>query len=99
VSDPLVDPPAHDMYTHRNGRVCILLEDGTWFVPLDIGGEGYDCEMDHGTSRKHLARAWSAFLDTAMDARLDDGTPVLQLVLAINPDLRNRLDKALRGTT
>jgi hypothetical protein len=42
------EPAAHDMYTHRNGRVCILLEDGTWFVPLDVGGEGYTCEMDHG---------------------------------------------------
>jgi len=48
VNDPFADPPVHDMYTHGNGRVCILLEDGTWFVPLDIGGEGYQCEMEHG---------------------------------------------------
>jgi hypothetical protein len=38
---------AHDMFTHRDGRVCILVEDGTWFVPLDAGGEGYTCEREH----------------------------------------------------
>lgn len=43
---------AHDMYTHRNGRVCILVEDGTWFVPYDVGGEGYTCEMEHGPSAR-----------------------------------------------
>ena len=39
---------AHDSYTHASdGRVCILLEFG-WFVPLDAGGEGFDCERPHG---------------------------------------------------
>jgi hypothetical protein len=90
---------AHDMYTHRNGRVCILVEDGTWFVPYDAGGEGSTCEMDHGTSHRALAHAWSAYLELLMDERLDDGTPVLQTVLALNPDLRHRLATTLRGTT
>jgi hypothetical protein len=42
-------PVTYDAYTHReDGRICILLEDGTWFVPLDVGGEGYTCERRHG---------------------------------------------------
>lgn len=38
----------HDLYTHRDGHVCVLVEDGTWFVPLDAGGEGYPCLRQHG---------------------------------------------------
>ena len=48
---------AHDTYTHaEDGRVCILLEDGTWFVPLDAGGEGYTCERRHGGPAHALIR-------------------------------------------
>jgi hypothetical protein len=47
---------AHDMFTHRDGRVCILVEDGTWFVPLDAGGEGYACEREHGPAHARLER-------------------------------------------
>lgn len=47
--------PAHDAYTHRDGRTCILV-DGVWFVPLDVGGEGYDCEREHGPPRDDLER-------------------------------------------
>ena len=50
---------AHDMFTHRDGRVCILVEDGTWFVPLDAGGEGYACDREHGpTTRDERAMGW-----------------------------------------
>jgi len=48
--------PSHDVYNHREGRVCILTEDGTWFVPLDTGGEGYACDMDHGPAQAKLER-------------------------------------------
>lgn len=45
--------------------------------------------------RKATGRAWSAFLDLALDQRLEDGTAVLDLVLARNPGLRERLEAAL----
>jgi hypothetical protein len=52
------EPAAHDMYTHGNGQICILV-DGTWFVPLDAGGEGYLCEMEHGPEpRDERALGW-----------------------------------------
>jgi hypothetical protein len=45
--------------------------------------------------RKRLASAWSAFLALAMDASLDDGQSVMDAVLEYNPELRERLRKAL----
>jgi len=46
---------SYDTYTHaEDDRVCILIEDGTWFVPLDAGGEGYGCERQHGPSPHNL---------------------------------------------
>jgi len=45
--------------------------------------------------RRRLAVAWTAYLDLALAARLDDGTPILQIVLETNPELRRRLEAAL----
>lgn len=44
----MTDEYTHPGYTHSDGTQCVLLEDGTWFVPLDAGGEGYPCEQGHG---------------------------------------------------
>lgn len=39
----------HDAYHHADGTVCIWLDGlNVWFVPLDVGGEGYDCRKTHG---------------------------------------------------
>lgn len=46
-------------------------------------------------ARKDLAEVWGMFLETMLDDRLDDGTPVLQLVFARNPELGQRLKEAL----
>lgn len=35
---------AHPMMTHRDGQQCIWIAGTGWFVPLDVGGEGYLCE-------------------------------------------------------
>lgn len=44
----LTFPAAYDTYIHReDGRACILEEDGSWFVPLDAGGEGFVCARRH----------------------------------------------------
>jgi hypothetical protein len=43
---------AHDVYTHRDGVSCVLVEDGTWFVPYDAGGEGVPCEREHGPGQR-----------------------------------------------
>lgn len=41
-------PVTHDVYIHReDGRTCIPESDGSWFVPLDAGGEGYACTRPH----------------------------------------------------
>lgn len=45
--------------------------------------------------RKALGRAWSAYLELLFEQKLDDGTPLLQVVLAQNPDLRRRLVSAM----
>lgn len=45
--------------------------------------------------RPQLARAYSGLLSVLMDERMDDGMPVLRIVLAQNPDLRDRLLDAL----
>jgi hypothetical protein len=50
-------------------------------------------------SRQRLARAWTAWLNLALESRLEDGTSVLALTLEINPDLRRRLEAAMRGRT
>jgi hypothetical protein len=42
----------YDSYIHRDGVTCILLEDGTWFIPYDAGGEGVTCEREHGPSQR-----------------------------------------------
>jgi hypothetical protein len=47
---------AHDVYRHRDGTTCILDEDGLWFVPLDVGGEGYACDQNHGPPHEALER-------------------------------------------
>jgi len=49
--------------------------------------------------REALAHAWSAYLDIATEARLEDGTPLLTVVFETHPELRKRLETALRGTT
>jgi hypothetical protein len=42
----------YDSYTHdEDGRVCIWM-DNRWFVPLDAGGEGFECERLHAGTRK-----------------------------------------------
>lgn len=46
--------------------------------------------------RRRLGRAWTAFLDLVMDARLEDGTPVLEAVLS-DPALRSRIEAILRA--
>jgi hypothetical protein len=46
---------------------------------------------------KSLARAWSAWLELAVDMKLSDGTSVLEYVLATNPDLRKRLSDKVRA--
>jgi len=39
----------HDAYHHADGTICIWLDGlNVWFVPLDVGGEGYDCRKTHG---------------------------------------------------
>jgi hypothetical protein len=50
-------------------------------------------------SRRRLGISWSAYLDLLIDSRLEDGTPLLSVVLEHHPELRDRLDAALRGTT
>ena len=48
--------------------------------------------------RKALAAGWARYLDAALHETLEDGTPVLSVVLATNPELRDRLEAALQGT-
>lgn len=52
----------------------------------------------HRHCRQATARAWSAYLDLALRERLDDGTPILALVFAHDPDLRERFARALSST-
>lgn len=72
---------SHDVYQHADGATCILVEDGTWFVPLDAGGEGYPCEKQHG-GQVDVAqiRKWLTLLDGAhvvcSEVRMD--TPLEQ---------------------
>ena len=40
---------------------------------------------------------WSRRLEEMLDERLDDGTPVLEVVFAMNPDLKSRLKKVING--
>ena len=46
-------------------------------------------------TRARNAAYWSAELAYMLDDRLDDGTPVLAIVFAENPDLARRLREAL----
>lgn len=50
-----------------------------------------ELEAENARLRKSLARAWAAYLDLAVDLKLEDGTPVLTEVLCSNPELRKRL--------
>lgn len=50
---------------------------------------------ENAALRKSLGKAWSAWLELAFQQQLDDGTPVLQLVLQSDPELRARLRTAL----
>lgn len=52
-------------------------------------------EMHNGDLRKQHAQAHVAALREAMDARFEDGMPVLEWVFLANPDLRDRLAKSL----
>lgn len=63
---------AHPVYQHPNGDKCIWIEQGYWFVPLDVGGEGYACEKWHpgDDERKKLARV--AKLSEEMKKYSDD---------------------------
>ena len=63
---------AHDVYTHRDGLICVLVEDGTWFIPYDAGGEGYACERMHGPPVPPVIREALQFLTSL--ARDDDST-------------------------
>lgn len=45
--------------------------------------------------RDPLTQAWSAFLDVLLDLRLEDGTPLLPLLLELDPDLRRRFIDAI----
>lgn len=45
--------------------------------------------------RRATARAWGAFLELALLDRLDDSTPVLEVVFALDPVLKRRLAEAL----
>lgn len=47
------------------------------------------------TERKGKALAWGAYIESALDQTLEDGTPVLEVVFAHNPDLADRLRKVL----
>ena len=48
------DDSAYIVLTHRNGERCIQIEDGSWFLPLDAGGEGGRCENpEHATEVPH----------------------------------------------
>lgn len=49
-------------------------------------------------SRRAAGKAWSAYLQLALDEKAEDGTPIMELVLAYNPKLRERLKKALDVT-
>ena len=48
---------AHPLFTHPNGDQCIWLDGAGWFVPLDVGGEGYCCPLDHPTADEPTALA------------------------------------------
>jgi dCMP deaminase len=61
---------SHDTYTHaEDGRVCVLLENGRWFVPLDTGGEGFDCDRLHGSpTLLHHRPGWHDYFLGIADA-------------------------------
>lgn len=45
-------PGAHPVYQHPSGDKCIWIapggsSPGYWFVPLDVGGEGRACALEH----------------------------------------------------
>lgn len=46
--------------------------------------------------RKGKALAWGAYIESALDQTLEDGTPVLEAALALKPSLAARLEAALR---
>lgn len=50
-------------------------------------------ELQLAASRRATARAYSALLEQSMDATLEDGTPVLSLALAHDPELRARMER------
>ena len=41
--------------------------------------------------------AYSAMLEKSMDARLEDGTPVISVVFAHNPEMRQRYENVFLG--
>ena len=52
----VVSGGAHPALTHRDGTTCIW--DGrSWFVPLDAGGEGHDCNHAEHAEMEAAARA------------------------------------------
>ena len=64
----------HHLYTHPTGEKCIWLDGsngwpGYWFVPLDAGGEGYACELEHeDTLRSYLAQGFSPRIHDVLEA-------------------------------
>jgi hypothetical protein len=51
--------------------------------------------VERDALRKTVAAAWSAYLDLALDSRLDDGTPMLDVVFDMYPGLRSKLVEAI----
>lgn len=53
-------PFTHLGVTHPNGDQCIWIDGDGWFVPLDAGGEGYDCPHEHPVTEKDALAALRA---------------------------------------
>lgn len=68
----------HDTYHHAaDDVICVLGEDGVWWVPLDVGGEGYPCQKTHGVVEPVPPRVNTKEENIAFrkewDARVDAG--------------------------
>lgn len=91
---------AHGRYLRRLRRLQVALfhaREQTAEDALELKALRAEAAALRITHRQRLTRAWSAWLELAMEQELDDGTPVLAVVMAHNPDLRDRLDLAMRG--
>lgn len=87
--------PDFDNWEARDPQceACRLLE------TVEFGYEIVQANEELGAAlvkaRQAAARAWSFWLEAAMNDRLDDGTPVLKMVFMQNPELAQRLSEAL----